>query len=216
MATQRPLRPNPLQRLLGLFQRRAAPPSPEAARTAMAGLQSRFDRAVTAYANGLAEGRVSLDTWQGLMTQEIKRLHLGSALAVNGGQPSAQVIQAAQQRANEQIGYLNAWADEMRTGKFPIDAAARIRQRARLYGGAANQTLHEALAAMRGIVLPQSPGDGRTRCKQWCKCTIDIEDGGDVWLVTWRLGIAEHCPDCKRLSETWNPRRIPKVRTGVV
>jgi hypothetical protein len=43
-----------------------------------------------------------------------------------------------------------------------------------------------------------------------CQCRWEIVDRGDHWDCYWRLGIAEHCPDCVERARNWNPLTIPK------
>ncbi len=63
--------------------------------------------------------------------------------------------------------------------------------------------------------LPQYPGDGNTECSKGCKCSLRILTllGNGNFDVIWMLGIAEHCPDCVRLSREWSPLRI---RNGAI
>lgn len=204
--------PNFLQRLLArLLGRPDRPPvTLEAQREAMSRILAQFERDSTALARGLAQGRIDLDTWQSLMQQEIRRHHLAASLAGNGGVDPSEAVRVGQQRASEQIAYLNKWADEMRDGSFPVDAEARIRQRAKLYGGAGNATFSDGRAASFGVTLPQRPGDGRTVCLTNCKCALDFEEDDAEVRVYWRLGVAEHCPDCVGMAARWNPLRLPK------
>jgi hypothetical protein len=63
--------------------------------------------------------------------------------------------------------------------------------------------------------LPQYPGDGQTDCNKGCRCSLRIYTlpGNGNFDVVWRLGDAEHCKDCIRLSRDWSPLRI---RNGVI
>lgn len=202
-----------LRRLLG--RRDNAPPL-EQLQPLMDRLQGEYERRAVALAEGLAQGRISIDDWQLAMQTEIRRYHMGASVLGSGGAHRADALtyQTAQAKAAEQIRYLNAWADEMRDGRFPVDAAARIRQRAKLYGGAGTATFNESRTRSLGLPpLPQVPGDGRTACRTNCKCRIEYVEVDGGFDVFWRLGAAEHCPDCERLAAEWNPLR---VRNGEV
>lgn len=209
--------PSLFQRLVSLVTGRTAPTAPSVeqqrltGRIVLDGLRAEFDRRATAYANGLAEGRISIDTFRNLMAQDIRRSHLAAAIAASPtGRPSGTALATAQRRADEQVAFLNRFAAELRDGRVPVDAAGRIRQRARLYGGALNATFHDSRAAALGIQLSQRPGDGKTVCLTNCKCQLDFEEDAAEVRVYWRLGVAEHCPDCLSKAAQWNPLRFPK------
>lgn len=174
---------------------------------ALAQLQGRFNDRVTALSEALASGRIDIDAFARAGAQELRIFHL-SAARLGGGMTDA-VKDIAARQAAAQVAYWNAFVDDLRTGRMPVDGAARIRQRARLYSGAGQATFADGMASRWGIQLPQRPGDGQTRCRTNCRCHLEFvpTDGGVN--VYWRLGIAEHCPDCERLASQWNPLFVP-------
>lgn len=167
-----------------------------------------------ALAEGLASGRIDLDTFQDAMQTELRRYHLATAVLGAGGanQMVLPNFEIAEKKAMEQVGFLNRWIDEMRRGDFPLDAAPRVRQRAKLYAGAGNATFSESRAQRFGIPpLPYHPGTD-TDCKVNCKCSWDFQlvDGG--WDCHWRVNAAaEHCATCNQRAG-----RVIRVRDGQI
>jgi hypothetical protein len=205
-----------LQRLLGRLRPPTDAPPPrldvEALRAAQARLQAEFDRRVTAYAAGLADGRIDIPTWDSLMRQELRRYHLATAITGAGGPSNADAdtFRLGQRKAEEQIAYLKAWTQELTDGRFPVDAAARIRQRAKLYGGAANATFNESQALALGLPpMPFQPAIG-TDCKSNCKCHWEFVQlpGSGNFDCYWRLAEAEHCATCKQRAKIANPLKV--------
>lgn len=197
-------------------QRRPIPRTARTTRAAFEVLEADTRRRLEALAEGLAQGRIDLDEWADAMQTELRRYHLATSVLGAGG--ANQMVQAnfeiAQRKAEEQVGYLNRWADEMRRGTFPLDAAPRVRQRAKLYAGAGNATFSESRAQRYGIPpLPYHPGVD-TDCKVGCKCSWEFQPVEGGWDCYWRVNAeAEHCATCNERAAQANPLRI---REGVI
>lgn len=190
--------------------RRAIPRTARTTRAAFEVLEDDTRRRLEALAEGLAQGRIDLDAWADAMQTELRRYHLATSVLGSGG--ANQMVEAnfliAQRKAEEQIGYLNRWVEDMRRGDFPLDAAPRVRQRAKLYAGAGNATFSESRAQRFGIAsLPYHPGVD-TDCKVGCRCEWEFKQVEGGWDCYWRLGAAEHCATCNQRAAQANPLRI--------
>lgn len=103
----------------------------------------------------------------------------------------------------DQYDYLYKFADQVENGQL---TEAQIRIRSRMYVDSATQAFERGHARSMGAPqLPAYPGDGSTQCRSNCKCHWQLVDKGDHWEATWRLGLAEHCPDCVERSKEWAP-----------
>lgn len=105
----------------------------------------------------------------------------------------------------EQYRYLNPFMDQIERGKL---SNAQITARLKMYINSANEALWRGFARDIPIDLPAYPGDGQTACLTNCQCTWDIQQVPDGYDCYWRLGAAEHCPDCVENAARWNPYRI--------
>jgi hypothetical protein len=146
------------------------------------------------------------------MLLSLETLMADAAFIGTGGRQLNDKQRAALRTAfDEQARYMRGFcavADKMN------EATAKVR--ARMYIPAILRVATLMGAAEPGLPeLPQTPGDGKTACKHWCKCSLDVKklDGVGNFNVFWRLGQAEHCEDCMRLAAQWNPLRI---RNGVI
>lgn len=155
----------------------------------------------------LIAGRISPAYWQ-RECQNIIRRHIWASYATGlGREPTREEERALGRELNRQYRYLRDFTGEVKAEKLSDEQTAhRIGMYADRLKGINNQGENDAL----DLRLPQVPGDGRTRCLTNCKCYLDIrrtETGHDVY---WRLTPAEHCEDCVRLSEQWNPLKIER------
>ena len=107
----------------------------------------------------------------------------------------------------EQYRYLQGFADDLAQGKLTLGQA---QYRARMYIDSATQAFERAKAASYGLTLPQYPGDGSTQCLSNCRCEWDIKENSTEWLCYWRLGEAEHCPDCLDARQLYSPYVVTK------
>jgi len=166
-------------------------------------------------AKRLHAGELSVLEWRTEMRQAVKDLHV-MALVISRGGEQGNVTQSEWGRVGrylrDQYGYLDNFAHQLQQraematlGLANLQSQGYIATRSSLYGG-------NALASFwRGVtygLLPQVPGDGKTRCKTNCGCRLEIEAGDtpDILLVTWVMDPAlENCEDCTRLAAEWNP-----------
>ncbi len=100
------------------------------------------NKAIDALANQLRNREISLAEWQTGMRDQIKAMHLNTAMAAHGGRQN--ITQADWGRAGQQIRaqyeYLDKFAKDIASGKVKLDG--RLNVRAKLYGEAARGT-HE-------------------------------------------------------------------------
>jgi len=175
-----------------------------------------YDKRVQNLAQQLADGSITSSEWRNGMAQEIRQIHLTADIIGHGGLDNydAQALDRLNARVQEQLGYLDNWKAQIdRDGVTSADA---VSSRGRLYAGNANATLQHGKADAMGLpALPSQPGDGTTSCLTNCKCRWSIrKDAGDGnYTASWRLGAAEHCPECVRRATAW---RDIKIRDGVI
>lgn len=182
--------------------------APDAKNALLEAAQRRFEQRTAQLAAALADGRLTVEEWRVAFASEVADLHVAAYVIGAGGveQLDAEDFAVLNAKIDEQLGYLNEWAAELEGGELPRLKALQARQN--LYAGAANATLYEAQAQSIGISLPQQPGDGKTRCRTNCHCTLRFERRDDGIAVWWVLHPAEHCEDCKALAAAWNPLLI--------
>ena len=159
----------------------------------------------------LANGEISLGRWQLDMQSRVKQVITDQyALSVGGRNAMAPSDWGRVGRmTQDQYRYLEQFAAEIRTGKL---SAGQIQTRARMYMNSGTAAYEKGNAASRGMPgLPQYPGDGGTQCRTNCQCHWDIGETDTEWQAFWRLGVAEHCPDCVALADLYNPWTAPKV-----
>lgn len=116
----------------------------------------------------------------------------------------------ARRYIEEQLHFLELWiADIGQAGKL-IGGAGR----AAMYGESLGQTYQRAYVAARGSrvglpELPAYPRDGSTVCLTHCRCQWQIKKVSPVYYeATWKLGVAEHCPQCIERADLWGPLSI--------
>jgi hypothetical protein len=126
------------------------------------------------------------------------------------GEPPADIARAYHA---EQTHFLEGWvADIAKAGRLVGGAG-----RAAMYGESLGQVYQRAYFLARGSRvglpdLPAYPRDGSTVCLTHCRCQWKIvKRAGDLYEATWRLGQAEHCSDCLKRSQEWNPLRMMRI-----
>jgi 2'-5' RNA ligase len=135
----------------------------------------------------------------------LTELHYRAALIGADGKLSILEAQnAVRGELARQFGFLQGFINDL-----PRLSQGQAEVRIASYVSAISQSANAPLMAQLPQ-LPQRPGDGKTECKYWCKCSLDIQEqpGAGNWDIYWRLNRAEHCPDCVRLAATWNPLPI--------
>lgn len=183
-------------------------------------IANHYREQVGLLADQLASGSITIDEWLTGMIEQVEDVHLTAFIIGKGGidNMNGADMRVALSRVKVQRGYLERWANELRKwerrGNMP--SAEALKARANLYLAASNAAIQDASARSMGLPdLPAYPGDGSTECMVYCKChwSIRKKKGDGNFDLHWILGSAEHCPNCVRRSETWNPIH---VRGGVI
>lgn len=172
---------------------------------------------ITAAGERLAASKFSataLDRFRGNISGQLKRasyemVRLGWEDG-NGAGPAP--LDIARRYIDEQLHFLENWiADMAQSSKF-IGGVGR----AAMYGESLGQVYQRAYIAARGgrdqlPDLPAYPRDGSTVCRVHCRCEWRIKKVSAVYYeATWKLGQAEHCPDCIERAKVWSPISIIK------
>lgn len=171
--------------------------------------------AVAEITDGLISGSIDLGNWELRIRDELRIAHGASFLFGRGGRNAMNADDwiTVDRELARQLDYLHRFAADLADGKL---TAGRASTRARLYPGAARASYERGRQAAYGIPsLSQHPGDGNTQCLGNCLCTLSIQETRTQWRVTWRLGAAEHCPDCIGMSNRWNPLVIDRPTARV-
>jgi len=122
---------------------------------------------VDTLANQLRNREISIADWQAAMRTEIKALHLDTGMVAHGGR--AQMTQADWERLSQQLRYqygkLDGFANEIATGKWPLNG--RLNSRAKLYSDAARGTYEQENrrnAATKGATEEQRVRNSKESC----------------------------------------------------
>lgn len=173
-----------------------------------------FDEAEKKLIRQLGRGDISLVQWRSAMRREIRDLHRTALIIARGGEWDSITLSEWGRLGGHlrvQYRYLDRYAQAIKErteaallGQGKPYSEPYLIWRGNLYGYNATATF------WRGVVyglLPQVPRDGQTRCRMGCQCELRIEDGDEpnTLHVYWELNPAEHCEDCERLSQEWNP-----------
>ena len=102
-------------------------------------------------------------------------------------------------------GYLKGLLGQVANGEI---SHAQANARLKMYVNSANESLWKGFAKDLPP-LPAYPGDGSTVCLTNCQCEWEIQEAEGGFNCYWRLGAAEHCPDCLLRADEWNPLFIP-------
>lgn len=129
---------------------------------------------------GLQTGALTIEDWRGLMATEVKNLHLATASAAAGGwtQMSPASFGWTGQRIRTQYQFLDGFAQDIASGKQPLDGTLAVR--ASLYAEASratNREMERRQARLRGEQQERN-----------------------------QLGAADHCPGClDQTARGWQP-----------
>jgi len=181
-------------------------------RSVMDRYESARKAQVDALTDDLVSGKINLKAWVSRMRDDIKRAYIVQYLAGRGGRGA--MTQADWGRIGgllrTQYLYLNRFATDMSVGGM---SPGQIGARAKMYIDSSTQAFERAkVVGSRGMpALPAYPGDGTTQCLSNCKCRWVIKEKADVWEATWKLGQAEHCPDCIYRSAVWKPLVVSRM-----
>ena len=174
---------------------------------------------ITAAANVLMASKFSataIDTFRSKISGQLKRASFQLvALGWTDGNGAGDVPNdIARRYVDEQLHFLENWlADIAQGGNLPGGAG-----RAAMYGESLGQCYQRAYIAARGSRvglpdLPAYPRDGSTVCLTHCRCQWQIKKVSAVYYeATWKLGVAEHCPQCIERSQLWGPLSIIRVQ----
>lgn len=134
------------------------------------------------WAADLAEGRLSVQSWQQQMRQEIKREYIRQYLAGKGGieQMTAKDWGSIGGAVGEQYKYLDRFAQEIADGNL---TEGQIRVRSGMYVNSAREAFE--------------------RAKERAATEAGFTE------VRWVLNVAEHCQDCIDLSNLGWQRAKP-------
>ena len=159
----------------------------------------------------LRDGDINIQQWTLQMRETIKRTHIVNYIIARGG--VKRMTQSDWGRLGwvlrDQYRYLDRFANTISGGNLTL---GQIQARSALYINSARQSYERGKSqGARGISLPVYPGDGSTSCFTSCMCRWVIEEDETQFLCTWKLGEAEHCPDCVQRASLWNPLMIAKV-----
>jgi len=157
----------------------------------------------------LFDGNINIQQWTLQFRDELKRTYINQYMSGRGGvnnMTQADWGSIGGQLRN-QYRYMNDFAAQIARGDL---SAAQIEARMKLYFNSSTQAYERGQSASVGLSLPQYPGDGQTQCRTNCKCEWVHVEFDDRIESTWTLNPAEHCPDCVRNSQTWNPLVTPR------
>lgn len=181
---------------------------------AVEGLRDEFTDKVMGESDNLIEqllvtGEIDVQGWVGEMRVLIKDTYRALYELAIGGRNNMTPADYGRLGGilQEQYRYLDGFAEDLARGKLSL---AQAQYRARMYIESATQAFERAKAAGYGLVLPQYPGDGGTKCLSNCRCKWEIKERPDRWLCYWRLGQAEHCIDCLEASQVYKPYIVLK------
>lgn len=105
----------------------------------------------------------------------------------------------------EQYRYMNPFLEQIARGEL---SQAQINARLKMYINSASEAFWRGFTSDIPLDLPAYPGDGSTACLVNCQCQWHIVPVSGGYDAYWRLGVAEHCPDCVERARIWNPYRI--------
>ncbi len=165
---------------------------------------------IDAITDKLVDGKINVQQWTLETRREIKDTYSALYAVSKGGMENVTQADWGKESVilREQYGYLNKFAEDIAAGKL---SPGQINARSKLYIESASQMYEKGKAASKGMPdLPAYPGDGKTVCRANCRCSWDIKETDTEWLATWTLGEAEHCPDCVKNANHWNPLRMAK------
>lgn len=156
-------------------------------------------------AGRLVSGKATLNQWITDFRVQLKVNYVQEYLLARGGKNAMTEAdwKTIGDGLQKQYEYMNRLAEEIKAGKL---SEAQIRMRMKMYFESSSAMYEKGNAEAKGSPrLPQYPADGGTQCRVNCKCYWDIQPVEGGWNCFWRLGVAEHCPDCVELAGRWNP-----------
>jgi hypothetical protein len=151
------------------------------------------------FTSQLIADQMSIAAWQRECGLVLRRYTLASYMAgADGTLPTKAMERELGRELNRQLGYLRRFAEEIRAGK---QSDAQIAMRIGMYADRMRGVANDAESKAYGVDLPFVPGDGSTQCRTSCACSIDYQEEDGETVAYWKLGVAEHCPDCFALAD---------------
>lgn len=158
----------------------------------------------------LRKGNITLEQYETAVKDSIRKTYNVMYCAGAGGRNNMTPsdwgkIGAMLKDQYGQNGFLKGFMEQIASGNL---SQAQINARMNLYLKSADEALWKGMTKELPVRLPAYPGDGSTSCMVNCMCSwfiAPVEGGYDCY---WRLGQAEHCPDCMRRASDWAPYRI--------
>jgi hypothetical protein len=168
----------------------------------LATIANATNEVLKALTERLYSGQINLVQWSLGVAGELKDAHVASAL-VGTGSNSLNLQQLARVGGTlaDEYRHLFDFAVGIARGDVSeAQALARISQ----YGKASQQEYwreyakaQEKVDAWAALpILSQSPGDGKTRCRGNCNCTLSSKEDG----IHWEINPGESCEDCEALA----------------
>lgn len=161
-------------------------------------------------------GEITIQSWQDGFRGLVKKVFTNQYTMARGGQKNmgAEDWGSLGGMIKKQYDHAQRFAQGLVEGNL---SEGQAKMRAKMYVQAATQAFERGDAARHGVraELPQYPGDGNTVCLTNCQCTWEIKERKDRFDCYWRLGQAEHCPDCIENAGKWKPFVVPKVSDAV-
>lgn len=145
--------------------------------------------------DGLHGGQLDADAFQQGVAQDLLTFHTAAYLSgLDSDTLDATGRRAVVAAAQDQLDYLNGFADAIAAGDLSDDA---ITTRALSYAGSITNTWWQG--ATDGAELPFYPADGGTECGNNCRCEWRGSAGGWDWIAE-----TDCCPGCAA-REAGNP-----------
>lgn len=181
-------------------------------------LLDECDDEIDKYWLELEQGKKTVSQWYSGMSSLLALFFL-SALMIGLQKASERVSKSKYLELKKKIsGKLQGQLEYLKGFRDEIDAAQDSgqdlkrswRKRSQMYTGSVQQPYWIGRLYPILLNLPM-PGDGSTACLSNCRCwwrqvIIDAELGD--YDLYWELGIADHCPDCKRRNKMWYPLQV--------
>lgn len=157
--------------------------------------------------NVYGAGTIDIFTYEKQVKEILKQTYIDNYVMGAGGRNSMTQADwgSVGGMIHEQYNYLNPFLQQIARGEL---SQAQINARLKMYINSASEAFWRGLARDVPIDLPAYPGDGSSACLVNCQCRWDIQPVDDGYNCYWRLGEAEHCPDCMERARIWNPYSI--------
>lgn len=159
----------------------------------------------------LVAGELPVADWLLALREAVTDLTLGEYVFGRGGRNAMADadFEAVASALRGQLGYLQAFAEAVRTGDL---TARQVAARGALYASASRQAFERGKAAAWGNPpLPVYPGEG-SECHANCRCRWSIAETATGWEATWILdtGAHDNCATCRARARDYAPLILTK------